>query len=1734
MTPTPAQMPGPQGVHPAPGLQPANWWTWSKPFTDSTPGMPDHIYDSLRQKFFDEQVTPSVLQGGYGLDKAREDFMAHTERPGKAANPRLDTILSSAASALTAPISGLNPNAKAKAIQASIDQKAIGSAQEASRQGINPIPYQFAGQALGSAPYFAEGLSGLEKSFVPEAAEVLGKLGASGAVDSETLWSATKALQGLGDAKPELQQITRALSDAGIKTPDIATITSAFKGATPGKLAMRGVNALGLGVVQGAYDAASAPDLQRMAAFGKGAAMGAALGGLFEGAGALKDAVLTKSPTMAAGLIDSTISSAKGLSDEAQASQTVAAQVQDPGVGGSVAGAKADALVKAQKLGVARDTTTSVPSPIPDAPAAPPKTQRNVFQVSMTTADGKPLQVSGNMAQSAKMAQQIADHLKAGGSVESWSGDPRAVRAIQNKLVMAATAADRAAQTAQMSPMMEGVPPIKAASLPVGDAVLAAPGEDAGQVLLKHIADNPNATASSMAAQFKIPWVDAQRVIDFAQRDRSLDETPFDSPDVSGQPKAEGEGPRASIDPLAVPIFDQYKQLPSGEIVNHLTGEVWDNKFDFEKAQLAPEPSERWHPPTEQELLASQAPKGYVRGSADIPLSLNGQKQVQNLAQQISSKGGFDTLEGANLKRHVSTVRAISDANPSTQVYPPDQVWQSHALGEIEGQPHSSMTAALQKSLVENPDFTNHSMGPQSTRPMESVNEFKERFLGPLEDKMNQLERAGGKHAVVTSSTDIGLVASWLKKNNGLVDARPWGSAFDINNKTFLDKHENPGAVYRLAPNDQGKWSMRAVDMNSAKPFDDGVYLVRHGETIWNKDAVNPKITERPSARRVVGASVELDGASGIEFEAQAGRPTIVLRDAADRATVFHENTHAVITGLKMRGDIADILQDPMSEELYAKAFHEDAKAVYDKNPSFIPEEVFTHGAEAIRMNDEAKMKLFADADDGMDHWLGWMTDKTHAILDTVAEKEDSIYKRKAQRMFGSVVSRATSQLDDIYNNYSQAPGVELHDGMYAIHDGAERQLYSHREEFLSALDEHGEPFNAPELVNNSLLPDHLPRYSRDIRPPKAAEPPIASEPPTPGVVGPDTPQKATGGLQLFSSFFRPMRGWLATVAEKNNWPELYNAFEPLDKAQVDYNNFRRPYDNILRESLAKLSPARLKDFMSWYKTDDIFRPAVEEKLRFTPGEKSMLQDLETSVISPLKQEFGGLGLRDYIQSTLPKLNSKNGLLYEAFPKLPSGQKYDFMTEKLRKGALDPNENNLGVLLDRYIHYGAQNRFINPLLEDAQKVIEERVDSIHPITGQAERRAGNLYPVLNRHIEYLRGVPDYSAQILTGAVHAAQEGINAGIRRVNESLPTKFQIPEINELSSDPLAKFTLFQYAGALALKPATLIRDGIQLFITGYPVAGNYAFKGMNKAFGAMSRGEADGLWDTAQKYGALIERNDLSSLYATTDESPTGKAARFAQWALNLMQFTHNSNRLVMFEGHTEQMLDALAMFKGDGDPAMFARRSGLWFADKPMREALQREAVQEMTREQELDFARRGAKELVELGQWNFKRGANPGLYEYQVGRLFGQYGTWPLNYIEYARRFMAAEDKVAARSGLTKLILSHGAIMTAGQAFGVDTGRWVFLSPMAYEGGPAMQALTDLPASLSSTQRGEEARKDIRRMLFPGMIPGGTEASELYGGLTSNDPHWFPKVMGFHVMNDSDYHRFPHDLLPGMK
>lgn len=220
-----------------------------------------------------------------------------------------------------------------------------------------------------------------------------------------------------------------------------------------------------------------------------------------------------------------------------------------------------------------------------------------------------------------------------------------------------------------------------------------------------------------------------------------------------------------------------------------------------------------------------------IRGTSDLPLNQEGLQQAQERAQQIATKGGMDVLVTSPLQRAKNTAAAISKASGGTPITEDERAMPWH-LGMFEGEPVDKVKNYIAKFANDHPDNPVPGRGPLSVRDGESFNSFKQRFVGGLLKPLMEAHAQDpqSKVGIVTHLRDILAAKAWVE-NGARKDLQ--FDHHDLNYESNSNKEEKPSTVFSVKP-EGDKWAFNEEDTEDPKPFDPGIYFIRHGETDWN------------------------------------------------------------------------------------------------------------------------------------------------------------------------------------------------------------------------------------------------------------------------------------------------------------------------------------------------------------------------------------------------------------------------------------------------------------------------------------------------------------------------------------------------------------------------------------------------------------------------------------------------------------------------------------------------------------------------------------------------------------------------------------------------------------------------------------------------------------------------------------------------------------------------------------
>jgi hypothetical protein len=388
-------------------------------------------------------------------------------------------------------------------------------------------------------------------------------------------------------------------------------------------------------------------------------------------------------------------------------------------------------------------------------------------------------------------------------------------------------------------------------------------------------------------------------------------------------------------------------------------------------------------------------------------------------------------------------------------------------------------------------------------------------------------------------------------------------------------------------------------------------------------------------------------------------------------------------------------------------------------------------------------------------------------------------------------------------------------------------------------------------------------------------------------------------------------------------------------------------------------------------------------------------------------------------------------------------------------------------------------------------------------------------------MKFVQGIPDKSQIWMDRFAEGFENAFNKRIEPINKALPKGIQIPKL-DMGKGMWPAFRTILYTSGLGLRPAVAIRDMWQSMF-GLVTIGPRAFaEGMARAMSKEGRAEAE-------VAGALLHGRNVGQFFGDiTGDLPSGGRMgdyinRYADILMAPSRMGHNFGRTITFLGEKQQALRAIEDYRAGRitDPLEVAGRTAAWFHDKPERDRLLAMAADPTVSADKA--AETFALSAVEATQF----GGAPGLaLRTGIGRILGQYASWPMNHLEFTRKLLTrAMPWNDPRHGIPALAMWTGlnyAAFEAAESVGIDAKKWLFVSPAGWTGSPTLEMVENLLKAPEESDAGRKARHDI--LTFPlQMVPTGVELKNLYKAYDTGD--WnMPAILGFRNLKEPQQQR----------
>jgi hypothetical protein len=468
-------------------------------------------------------------------------------------------------------------------------------------------------------------------------------------------------------------------------------------------------------------------------------------------------------------------------------------------------------------------------------------------------------------------------------------------------------------------------------------------------------------------------------------------------------------------------------------------------------------------------------------------------------------------------------------------------------------------------------------------------------------------------------------------------------------------------------------------------------------------------------------------------------------------------------------------------------------------------------------------------------------------------------------------------------------------------------------------------------------------------------------------------------------------------------------------------------------------------------------------------------------------KESTGIQVFNYLRNDLGRLRGFNydtGFVYGKGIK--DEAQMSFFHKAIVNGDLNPRDGHAGRFINFLLRAGYEKKFTGKPLSELNKLIQLEDKNGMSMLGTLR------FPVQN-YANYVKGIPDVSQQVITKGISDFQKNLGLAFKEVNKHLPAGMKLPEEFNYPGNLFNRMISLSYMAGIGLRPIIPVRDMIQVITNTLPVLGPA------KMLEGLRRGLTSDGFEEARAAGALLDKHNIGELYGDIfHEMPPhsggtlDKAMQVGNMLLAPSRWGHNIGRSVAYHGEFGAATKAIGAYRaGRSDVRKMFEDTSMWFFPKQLQTRIMRDVMDHSVPVNEI--AKKIALETVDSTLWAYRRGTQPMALRTGLGRIFGQYGMWPLNYMEFLRKAIGKRAEYPSKTmrmmGLW-VASNYAASSTLG-ALGGDVSKWFYLSPAGYGGSPHLKLAQDIMKTPEESEEGRQARKDV--LTYPmNFIPGQIE------------------------------------------
>lgn len=406
----------------------------------------------------------------------------------------------------------------------------------------------------------------------------------------------------------------------------------------------------------------------------------------------------------------------------------------------------------------------------------------------------------------------------------------------------------------------------------------------------------------------------------------------------------------------------------------------------------------------------------------------------------------------------------------------------------------------------------------------------------------------------------------------------------------------------------------------------------------------------------------------------------------------------------------------------------------------------------------------------------------------------------------------------------------------------------------------------------------------------------------------------------------------------------------------------------------------------------------------------------------------------------------------------------NFFGNMLRRSEFmaDIYETDIVKITQRYLNSGLRNVYLGSAVRDSQQILKQ----LDPIA------AKDLIPMYHNHILSIGGRLGDSVE------YVQRRAVYDMTTRMGEFL-NKLPLLKTTEFSTTSLQ--SLFAKLGAaafLSFKPFAVLKQIQTGFVSVLPRVGAARFL---RALMRTASKEGDEIADILRSRGIL-----RSSVFINNfDDATFGFLEKFNRLGMKAFKSGDDASRITAYLAADECLQETASVLRQTGNVRVFLSESGVEYCDEPVQNMI----VNYVRAGRDAEALDVYAKALNDDALGSYLPGSTPLAFRHGLGKLFGQFLSFPIYMIDGTRRAIRNGSWAGKLAFAGRFAAASMAWATAMDAVGIEGSTFYPYQPFMLSGGPYYELFNQTMDLLGGGVQASMSWADLKKNAWTFLVPG---------------------------------------------